>query len=330
MSNRIIIGPIDSGSSFMLVRTEKGGTGGTATVPMFLNSKDEGNYLAYYWERNMDKISSSMPVFSAAGATGNFFLNDRINSGGFSSISVAGVVPELKIIVNSGTPLLFMYSQDTAATWFPPTQFLSNVKYTIYDPKDTKTPLNIYNNEKLLSAEVIPATDILMLPVVIYTLSGNAIVSLNDPIDTITEWVCMVTGQQTCQLPNTDSRATFLNAYSLLADARKNYLYSYCPPENLCGDSNCNGPCGVFYDDCVSNSQNTFGCIFDPNKYFTESSWWKSTWFVITISVIFGLILIGIILAIVFAIKGKKENDEDIEAGKEPRHKILSPDLEWN
>lgn len=326
-ANGIVIGPINSGTAFMLVRIGKGTSGATGPVPMFLNVKDQGDAgLVYYWERAIEKLSDEMPIFAASGGDNNFALSDRTNSGGLGVLNDGTQL----ILKNSGTPLILRYLQSTYAEWFPPTQFLANVPYSIYSTKDLKNPVVIYNSDAIHSDDVAPATDVMMLPTVIFSISGGNLESLVSPADTMREWFCMAQHLQVCTLGNGNTGPTFLNAYTLRNDADRNYLYSYCPVNNTCGAGNCNGPCGVIYDDCVASTANVFGCIFDSNKYFSESSWWKSMWFIITISVIFAVIVIMLIAGLVWGIKAKKQNDKDIEAGKEPQYKLLSPDLDWS
>lgn len=318
-----VIGPINSGTSFLIVRTTTS-SGSTGPVPEVLNVTEQGSRFRYYWESDINKVTSKLPVFTAVGADNLFTVNDTTNSGSLSFFDDTSG----QLILNrtlQGQPLHFF--QSSAATWNPPTQFLANLKYSILDPTTNKT-LVIYSSEQGTSDETTPANDIMMLPTFWFTLCSNGKYDkFTTPICSLSEWFCMIIGDTQCSCPDIPNHATSPNGYSLYRDCVNNYQYNYCPLSQTCGSYNCNGPCSLIYEDCLAGSNNSFNCKFDAEKYLTETDWWKSLWFIITITVIFVLILVLVIFAIVTASKAKKKK---IKAEKDPEIKLSGkPDLEW-
>lgn len=278
-----LIGPIDTGSSFMIASIQN-------NIPFILNGTPFQTGLLYYWESNLTTILSStnLGIFTAQGTLDSLIITDTVNGGGISFRS------DGTTIGNAIIPATIKMSQPLFTNWFPPDIFLSAVIYSIFNSSSGATAT-------ILTAPpgtggtgpTIPANNIIILPVLWYfncTQSGSYDI-INQPLSSIINWFCIITPGNTGCIGIDIAKGGFTN----LPDCIIGNNYAYCPTGDICGNNNCNGPCSVIYDDC-NFSSGTYICAFDPEKFFSDTRWWLSPYF---IGAVIGIIVIIIILIIV-------------------------------
>ncbi len=265
-----LIGPIETGASFMIVSIQN-------NVPFILNSIAIQNGISYYWESNVQNTLSSFGIFTSQGSLDSLTIKDTINGGGIAFTN--------NIVTNSLIPSNLTMSQPLFANWFPPDIFLSSVIYTMYNNGVTG---QIYETKELKTT--IPANNLIILPVLWYfnCTSSGAYDVINQPDNSVINWFCLV-GATGCS--NIDIAPS---GWTNLSDCTIGNKYQYCSTNNLCGSNSCNGPCSVIYDDCTFSS-NTYTCVFDPNKFVNDTEWWESPYFI-------GLIIVIIIIIILITV----------------------------
>lgn len=274
-----ILGPVQTGSSFMIVSIQN-------SQPFLLNSFPFNNGILYYWESNFTSIVSqgAFPVFSAEGTLDSLTITDTINTGGIAFRS-DGIT-----LGNAGVPAQIKMSQPLYANWFPPDIFLSRVVYTFANSANQTA--NILTTTSA-TGPTISANNIIILPVIWYfncTNSGSYF-NINQPIDSVINWFCLVNSNLTgCSQFNITT-----SGWTNLSDCTVGNNYNYCPQGEICGTDNCNGPCSVIYDDCNFVSNN-YVCEFDPSKFFSDTQWWESPYF---IGGVFGIVILIIILIVI-------------------------------
>lgn len=289
-----LLGPVSTGSSFMIASIRN-------NVPYILNgfTPSGQSSISYYWESNLATIDTStkMGVFIAQGTLGSMILKDTINSGGI------GFASDGVTIGNSALPGNVKMSQPLYANWFPPDIFLSAVTYTMYNASNGATA-QIHTAPSLTSSTV-PANDIVILPVWWYfnCTSSGSYQYINEPLNSVANWVCLAaTGTTGCSGLSIAS-----GGWTNLSDCMVGNKYTYCTSGNICGNSNCKGPCSVIYDDCNFSSGN-YVCVFDPKKYFTDTKWWESPYFIGAVIGIIVIITILLLVTIAVSRHGQKTN----------------------
>jgi len=90
-----------------------------------------------------------------------------------------------------------------------------------------------------------------------------------------------------------------------------NNALPYCSKGSYCG-SNCAGPCPQSADTCLPDGSQNVKC--DHNIF--KGEWWKSTWFIISVSVIAAIIFIIILVIIIRVSKKKKANKGESKKNK--------------
>ena len=292
-----LLGPVDTGSSFMLVSIQN-------NQPYILNGAPYDNGIIYYWESNLTTIllGSRLGIFIAAssGNTGfpgnnfNITMVDSVNGGNVEFRS-DGVT-----IGNGSQASHLIFQQNIYSNWWPPDVFLSTVPYTILNTSgETAGILTTPSG----TGTTILADNIIILPVLWYfncTNNGSYDI-INYPLDTVTNWFCLVNpGITGCS--QTD---IIQSGWTNLPDCTVGNNYLYCPAGELCGNGGCKGPCSVIYDDCNYKS-GTYLCQFNADKYFTETNWWTSPIFIGIIIAIVLVIFVLIIVTIAVMRHGKK------------------------
>lgn len=285
MSIPSIIGPIETGESFMITSIQNGD-------PFVLNSvraTGPTGSIRYYWESNINEIATndSMGIFTAAGTIDDLTIHDSKNRGGI------GFIPSSTIVTHTSTPAQIIMEQSSFADWFPPDIFLSAVTYTMYTPAGaTATILT-----GVTGMDVIPADNLIILPVVWYSncTSNGRYEFINVPLKSLINWFCLVkpgiTGCDSIQLES--------GGWTNLPDCTAGVNYTYCPTGTTCGNSNCNGPCPSIEYDCTL-SNNNYVCEFDIRKFFSDTEWWQSPYFIG--AVIAGILIIVIIIILIYVL----------------------------
>jgi len=284
-----------TGSSFMIVSIQN-------NAPFILNGAPFQGGLLYYWESNLTTIelSSTLGIFTAEGTLDSLTISDTKNGGGIA-FEANGTT-----IGNALRPATIKMSQSLFANWFPPDIFLSAVIYSMFNSNGaTAGILTSPPGTGGTGGTTIPANNIIILPVLWYfncTSSGRYDV-INQPINSIINWFCVVSPDiQGCNNINITK-----SGWTNLSDCIVGNNYSYCPTGHLCGNNNCNGPCSVIYDDC-NFSSNNYVCVFDPTKFFADTQWWESPYFIGAVVGVFVIIIILIIVAFVVARHGRIVN----------------------
>lgn len=289
MSIPTLIGPIDSGVSFMFASIRE-------ETPYILNGQGVTGGVIYYWEADPTIIQSSqlLPVFSGKGTIGSVMISDATNGGGINFRS-DGIT-----IGNAGQPASLKMSESQYATWWPPTIFLSSVIYTLYAPNGTIANILATNSG---TGPTIPANNIIILPVLWYSQCvGTTYSFINQPQASILNWFCLV-APNLPQCPDNILK----NGWTNLPDCQVGNFYNYCPVNNTCGTTGmCNGPCPVIYDDCnYSATNNNYVCVFDSNKFFNETQWWTTPYFIGAVIAIIIVIIIIFVLIVAVARAGE-------------------------
>ena len=281
-----LLGPIDTGSSFMIVSLQN-------NIPFVLNGflPSGRTNISYYWESNLNVINSSatLGIFVAQGTVDSVTIRDSTNGGGIA-FETDGVT-----IVNAITPANMKISQPFYANWFPPDIFISAVQYTMQNVTSGATAF-IHTNTSA-TGTTIPANNIVFLPILWYfncTNSGTYDL-INQPLSSVVNWFCLADPK----ISGCDQISLAPGGWTNLSDCNVGNKYTYCAVNNICGNNNCKGPCSVIYDDCNFNQSN-YVCVFDADKFFADTQWWESPYF---IGAVVGIIvIIIIILIIIFAV----------------------------
>lgn len=293
MSVPFILGPVSTGSSFMLASIQN-------SKPYILNGATGGNQILYYWESNTETIvnSSNIPIFTSEGQLDNIILNDTVNGGG---IGFTGSTT----IANVNDPTPFSMNQTSYANWYPPDVFLSMPIYSIYNSSGSTGSILTSNSP---TGGIISANNIIILPVLLYsncTSSGTYNV-ISQPLDSIINWFCNVDSG----LAGCSGISIIMSGWTNLSDCLAGYNYSYCPTGYTCDYNDCKGPCPSMYDDClyslVQSGTGRFYCEFNPLRYITEDQWWTSPIFIGSITAFFVIIIVLIFIAIVISRHNKK------------------------
>lgn len=282
-----LIGPVDTGASFMIVSIQNG-------QPFALNSATSGGSLIYYWEPSLQVLAqnTAFPVFSFSGTVNAVSVNDTVNGGGI------GFRADNLTIGNAGQPTPINFKQTMFANLFPPDILLSRVIYSLINNSTGATAHILTTNSG--TGPNIPADNIVVLPVFWYfncSSSGTYDVT-NTPAGSLINWFCTVNSGATGCSQVSFTRSGWTN----VADCMTGNNYQYCLANTICGNNNCKGPCSVIYNDCVFSSGN-YQCVFDADKFFTESNWWTSPYF---IGVLVAIVLLVIILIIIIYVVNRK------------------------
>lgn len=290
-----LLGPIETGSAFMIASIQNG-------VPYILNgfTPSGQSVISYYWESNLSTINAStqMGVFTAQGTLDSLIIKDTINTGGIA-FAANGVT-----IGNAALPANIKMSQPLYSNWFPPDIFLSSVIYTMYNSSNGATA-QIHTTPNL-NSPTIPANSIVIVPVLWYfncTSSGSYDV-INQPLNSVINWICLAaTGTTGCSGLGLAS-----GGWTNLSDCNVGSKYTYCPNGDICGTNNCKGPCSVIYDDCNFSSGN-YVCVFNPEKFFADTKWWESPYFIGSVIGIIVIIAVLLFITIAIARHGQRTNN---------------------
>lgn len=290
MSTPDLLGPIQTGSSFMIVSIQN-------NIPYILNGATSNKEIIYYWESDLEVITkgTKLGIFTAQFSDADIIINDNINNGGIEFMS-DGVT-----IGNGPQPSKLVFKQEDYANWWPPNVFLSKVEYSIFNYSNQIGQIKTSPGSS--GSAPIEANNIMILPVWWYygCTSSGSYEYINDPIDSVINWFCLVNpSMSTCS-----SKKIIPSGWTNFGDCSVGNYYSYCLTGFFCGDSSCKGPCPKEYYDCDYNSGG-YTCKFDANKYITESDWWKSPIFIVSIVGLIILVLLFIGIAIFLVVKSKK------------------------
>lgn len=296
-----LLGPVDTGSSFMIVSIQN-------NQPYILNGAPYNNGTIYYWESNLSTIldGSELGIFSAetfgnTGLPGNSFnitMSDTVN-GGSVEFRSDGVT-----IGNGSGASHLIFEQNFYSNWWPPDVFLSTVSYTIFNTSgETAGILTTPSG----ASTTIPANNIIILPVLWYfnCTSNGSYGVINTPLNSVSNWFCLVNPSiSVCsQIDIAPS------GWTNLSDCTIGNNYIYCPTGELCGNGSCKGPCSVVYHDCNYKS-GTYVCEFNAGNFFSETKWWTSPIFIGAIIALIVIIIILIIVTIAVMRHGQKVSKE--------------------
>lgn len=285
MATTFLLGPIETGASFMITSIQ-------GKKPYVLNGAPFNNGIIYYWEEDLGKVVSAtgagLGLFSASGSLNSLTITDSNNGGGigFSSDGVT--------LVNTILPPEIEMSQSMYANWWPPDIFLSGAVYTI---KNTAGSTAKIFTSRSGTGSTISADNIIIVPVRWYfnCTSSGRYDTVTKPADSLINWFCDtdpgLTGCSEISLAR--------SAWTNLPDCTDGKRYEYCPPDKTCGDSNCKGPCPEIYYDCDFSNTN-FKCVFDPRKFIDDTEWWTTPYF---IGLVIGIaVIIVVITLMIFAV----------------------------
>ena len=289
MSIPFLLGPINTGASFMIVSIQN-------NLPYILNGSINNNQIIYYWEPNplIALNGKTLGIFTASGLLNALTVKDSNNGGGIAFESNSSN------IINSRQPAILQMTQANYATWWPPALFLSMAIYTISN--STGTIANIYTTPP---QNTIPANNIIILPVLWYSncTSNGSYQSINTPANSITNWFCLVSPT----LSICTNFTLLKKGWTNISDCTNGYNYTYCPVTQECGSDYCNGPCSVSYNNCTYKSKD-FVCVFDPQEYISTTQWWTSPYFIGSLIAILLIIIVLIVIIVAVARHGKKSN----------------------
>ena len=285
MSIPLLLGPVDTGSSFMIVSIQN-------NQPFFLNGSPFNGGIIYYWESNLQiaLTSSTIGIFSAEGTVDALKLTDQQNSGGMSFRA------DDITIGNADEPLAIKFIQTAFANWFPPDVLLSRAVYTIVNGSGATARIFITPSP---TGPSIPANNIIILSLLwFFNCNPQTFQELKTPTDTLGNWFCVVNSSLTGCTGGTSPLLVTRSGWTNLNDCNIGDDYTYCPAGQICGNSNCKGPCSVSYYDCDFESNN-YVCVFDPNKFLPGTEWWNSPYFVGAMVAIVISIVIFVIVALI-------------------------------
>lgn len=281
MSLPQVLGPINSGDSFVFVSIQNG-------VQYVLNGANFNSGIVYYWESNVSTIinSNNIPVFTVNGNLDSLLLKDNTN-GGTMSFRSDGTT-----IGNSITASNISMKQFQFSDWNSPVLFLSKAVYTLYNPSGEIA--NVLTQIPSESNNVIPADNLIVLPIYwFFNCTSTKYNYFNNPKDSILNWICF--SNPDINICRTISLVK--SAWTNLSDCSIGNVYSYCPSGQLCNYNSCKGPCPVTHENCNYNANNNnFQCDFDSEKYFNDTKWYLSPYFIIFVV---GLIIVVIVCIII-------------------------------
>jgi len=200
-------------------------------------------------------------------------------------------------IINSTVPISFNLTQTSTPLfqeWDLPNIFLADVIYSINVAGSPGAVVQTISETNVTGAGPLQFQ---VLPGLWYTdcASGYSSTTTSSSLEI---WSCSIEPTQ-CTVVTTGTIG-----WTNLPDCVNGVQYEYCPIGDFCGNSNCNGPCKVIYDDCINVSASNYHCVLDPKKYFSDTKWWESKIFIGIVSAI-GLIIIALIIIIFVKIKHK-------------------------
>lgn len=290
MSVPNLLGPISTQDSFMMVSIQD-------NKPFILDGAPLGDGVIYFWNdggaTGIDPFSK-LPIFNANGTIGELQLSDTINGGGL------GFRSDNITLGNAQSPASIKWSQSQYANWQPPDVLLSMPIYTIFNATGTTGTIL---TEPQGNAKTILADNIIILPVTWYSncTSDGKYDTITDPIDSIINWFCLANPG------STGCTGSYLESgWTNLPDCQDGKQYTYCPVGDICGNGNCKGPCPEIFQDCDLGNNNSYSCVINPEKWFFESDWWKSPYFIGAVIGIIVLIIAIIFIAFIVYRHGKK------------------------
>lgn len=241
MTQPFLLGPITSGSAFMIVTPEP------QPLVLKLNSHYE-----YFWSPVHPLGNTGMAVFTASPTESNLLtITDTLNGGelGFKNLDHS--------LINTKTLTSVNIFQTTYAPWQLPNLFLSGVSYTLTN--DQGVTGNILSDESL-----VPATNLYILPLIWYF--GPNCQAIRTPALSLETWFCNVNQSPVCLTKR---------AFTQLDDCNLDFEYSYCLTGQSCGQDNCNGPCDSTQI-CV-NTSDILACQNLPTTSVWTETWLLGT-----------------------------------------------------
>lgn len=297
MAESFLLGPIPTGSSFMLVSIVNG-------VPSFLNSGVTAGVASYFWDSNLQDVANTggLPVFTASGSGNQIVLADQFTTG---YLVLGGTNNIVGNSLQSGTMTI---NQNRFASLFPPNIFLSGAPYTIRNSTASTTGTtgiaNIYT--KFGGTATVPAVNLIILPVLWYFFNPQTQVvdKTQNQVDSLLNWICRVSSNPICTENQSSLIPSGVTSFTNYNDALTNFVYSYCPLSDTCGTSNCFGPCSAAWYDC-DNSNSQLSCVFNPENYFFDAEWWFSPYFIGAVVTIIVIVILITVILLVFAKKAE-------------------------
>jgi len=290
MSQVKYIGPITNEDSFMIVSIFNSNPYALTAVTGYFGATGTTG-LGYQWETPGTGFTGTVGVFTASATGSNMIVTDSANSGyiGFNSLNV----------VNVSSPTQLSITQTRYTNWDPPNLFLANVEYELSNPGTTGNNTGLIQIGKGLTG----ATNLMFISTKWYYSCTSEITSTNNANDTLITWACNVKGNPNCP-------QTFLpSGWTNIPDCNNAIFYNYCGTGTYCSNTNCNGPCPATYDDC-DYSSNQYSCKLDPEKYFKDTKWWES-WYFIGSIVALSIIMIILIVVVIAVLKMHKKKEEE-------------------
>ena len=286
MTSNYVLGPIDSGASFMFVTLIN-------DVPNVLKFSSFNGLNIYYWESALTTFASNVSVFMAHGNPNNVTIMST-NPPGY--IGISGGVN----LVNSSSPLHLNVSQSAFANWNSPTLFLSDIEYSIKTLGGTGTM--IYTDSQ--GGNPIPANNIFVLPILFYTVcTSSTHEGFTSAPASLNNWLCNQTWSQTHS-----DYASYCQQFPILppgwdnlSDCRTGKIYTYCPTGSNCGTDNCKGPCP---NSAVCAFTDTYTCKQEP-----ITGWWKSHYF---IAIIIGFTILFILFILLLFVANRKRKKRQL------------------
>lgn len=290
-----LIGPVDISSSFMMVTA-------IDNIPYVLVSAfiEQFGETVYGLENNLttlfnsDNTNENLAIFSVSGDLNAIKFNDLIIGGGMSTDSKG------QLINVQNNPETFVISQTQFANWNPPNIFLTMTDYTI-----TKTNGNsvVIGSNKNLIFNILPLIWYFRCPD-----NSATCCNLNTAGTILSNWFCIYDSTKDwCQNSDDPSQSfpVTSNGWTNIADCTNGNFYTYCPPQQYCGNNNCNGPCQKQTNNCNFKSSQ-YVCQVDLNKTASNLKWWESPIFIGSIIGLGILIIFFIVLIFIVARHGKK------------------------
>lgn len=287
-----LIGPVDIGSSFMMVTTLN-------NIPYVLVSLyiEQLGATVYGLENNLTTvfdsgtINENLAIFTASGTLDAVQLTDVVIGGGMATNT------EGQLINVPNDPQTLVMSQSQFANWNPPNLFLTMTDYSISQTNGSPVTIGSHTSLKF---NILPLTWY-------YTCRGNACCNLNTAGTILSNWFCIYDSTQAwCH--NDDTFPITTTGWTSLADCTTGNVYTYCPPQQYCGNNNCKGPCQNISSNCNWQS-NQYGCQVDLNKAAANLKWWESPLFIGGMVGLGVLIIFFVILIFVVARHGREKNE---------------------
>lgn len=300
MAENFVIGSIQTQQGFLWTAFSDG-------KKLILDSiKNKQGEINYFWNPNYlndTKVLSSIPIFSVrSGKTDgqnnalkiiSVYFDDLLNSGGIGFLSSSSI-----IINQKNSAEISPVSVPSLTTWFLPTILLSNASYEFQTTSNIK--ISIYKDSTLKDVVQYP---VILLPITWYgNCNGDKYDVVNTKEGTVLNWTCNVSDPPSI----CDQILILPNGFTILDDCQIGVIYQYCNQPNLCGSGNCNGPCSQFYYDCKTSSKTLpYQCFFDSEKFFLDTKWYESYYFIIGVAAVALIILILIFILIIIYFRQK-------------------------